>query len=343
MSGNHARMWWAGAAILALSGTARAQQAPTLDDVKKAWLARQDSATSFRVEWTEAVKFKVGAMPRLAADTEKGVHPPNDTEFTATCTFAVDGKKVSASDERKIYYPGGQTWNPYLLLTKFDGKTGMYVLPINSHGYAHVRVSKGEKETPIGMQSATNEPLRWLYCPLGDERLSPIAFERLKLTGRTETIRDAKCVELVRKDPPQGASFSLWCDPARDFLPVRAKKRYTGGGHDSDWLYRKDEKGQWLPTGWEMAHVDRDGREYSTVKAEVKRLVFAPRFADTEFVCDPPTGSWVTVSEDGMLKDEYLIRPDGSKRPLNVRERNDRYAELIKTNIDGTPYIPVKK
>ena len=46
---------------------------------------------------------------------------------------------------------------------------------------------------------------------------------------------------------------------------------------------------------------------------------------------------------DKNKKEEYLVRPDGSKRPLEPSERDKDLDELAKTNADGTPYVPKKK
>ncbi len=110
-----------------------------------------------------------------------------------------------------------------------------------------------------------------------------------------------------------------------------------------EWEYRKDDTGQWVPTGWQYPSLNGKGALRYSVKAEVKILDFAPRFAADAFAPKSPVLSHVVVFKDGEKQDEYLIRPDGSKRALLAAERRKSYQEVIKTNADGTPYPPAKK
>jgi hypothetical protein len=81
----------------------------------------------------------------------------------------------------------------------------------------------------------------------------------------------------------------------------------------------------------------------SVTKAEVRKLEFDVKFPPNAFAPNPPPASHVMVYADRAPKEEYLVRADGTKRPLAAAERDKHFDELAKTNADGTPYVPKKK
>ncbi len=332
-------------AVLVLAGPARADDAPTIADVKKAWAARQDANASFRVEWVETVKYKAGALDDRARERNPGPHPPEDTEFKAVCSFAVDGDRVAIADERMIYNLGKKTWIPHAQSTSFEGKTWMTVYPLLSRGWGRVQIETGFARNMGAVQSATNAP-RLVYRPLTGQ--PSFDFKRFKLAEGTTKIGEAECVEVVptdaaKKDAAPGYSYSLRCDSDRDFLPIRERQRTAAGGYDVDYAYRQDDKGRWLLKGWTYTQRgQKDALQY-TMKAEVKKLELGHTFAADAFAPKPPPGSFVTVYDDGAEKDAYLVRTDGTKRSVAADEQNKSYDELAKTNADGTPYVPAKK
>src|SRR5262245_50032372 len=100
MTRNACGLW---VVVLLASNVAGADEKPTIEDVKKAWKARQEANKSFRIEWVETVKYKAGCyddLLRPPVTDVPGPHPPKDTEFTAACSFATDGDKAAAADER---------------------------------------------------------------------------------------------------------------------------------------------------------------------------------------------------------------------------------------------------
>jgi hypothetical protein len=316
-----------------------ADPAPTIEDVKKAWKTRQDAHKSFRVEWVETVTVKAGAYGK-----PDGPHPPEDKTFRAAGSFAADGDKAAATEERLIYGTTEKTWQPYMRASRFDGRTFMVLAPLDRPGWGHARIESGTPVLGLGLIPSTSDPIQDLYRPLGGGAFPALEFEKFKLADGRETIRKTECIEVTLKEPKPPAGHSLWCDPERGFLPIRAKRRGSGGdGYDVDWTYRKNEAGRWVPSGWEFRRVGRDGATATAVKAEVKKLEFDLSFAADAFAPKPPPSSRVTVSEGSAVKEDYLVRLDGSKRPLKRAEYDKDFTELAKTNADGTPYVPAKK
>ena len=94
---------------------------------------------------------------------------------------------------------------------------------------------------------------------------------------------------------------------------------------------------------WEHSSRRADGTLVYVTKAEVKKLEFDVKFAADAFAPNPPPANHVTVYVDRIQKEEYLIRPDGSKRAVAADERDKNFDDLAKTNADGTLYLPAKK
>ena len=315
-------------ALLVFTNAARADEKPTIDDVKKAWKARQDAHKSFRVEWVATVTMKAGALDYVPDLNTPGPHPPKDTEYKAVCSFASDDDKAASSIEDSIYSMITKTWCPAAAAIYFDGNCRVRVDPLSFSGWAQVSIGTGKLPLGTGLDSYINGPVLRLYRPLGGGAFSAFPFEEYKLSGRTEKIRGATCVEIDRKNPPANPDHGhwLWCDPERGFLPVRVRQRY-GDGYDLDWEYRKDDTGQWVPTGWQYTSLNGKGALRYSVKAEVKKIDFTPKFAADAFAPKAPVSSHVVVYKDGEKQDEYLIRPDGSKRALLAAERRKSYQD----------------
>lgn len=330
--------------VVLLSGAsiARADDGPTIADVKKAWTARQDAHKSFRVEWVETITHKAGSIGDLTGNVP-GPHPPQDAEVTAVRSFAADGDRLAFSNEQALYLPRQQSFVPLSSAAFFDIKTATHFTTIpGDPGWTYVRVYEG-KLTPAAVpRTSAAEAVSRLYRPVTGGLSTPFEFDKFTVSQRTQKIGGVGCVEIAPKDPPKGGGLVLWCDPERDFLPLRTTQRTERGGYDLDCEYRKDDKGRWTLTGWRHTALDAKGAARTITKAEVKKPEFAPKFAPEAFAPKPPVSSNVTVYDGGETKENYLIRADGSKRVIAAAEFGKDNADLAKTNADGTPYVPKK-
>ena len=326
-------------AVLVFASAALADEKPTIDDVKKAWKARQEANKSFRIEWVETVKVKAGAYG-TDGYSNPGPHPPEDIELKAVRSFAANGDMAAAAGEQAAYQPTKQSFVPFANSEHFDGTTGVRIMSLSQPGWVRVNIESGEKRIS-GLNSTSNEAVTRLYRPLGGGAFAAFEFEGFKLfTG--EKIGTVACVEL--RKTTNGFRYSIWCDPKQEFRPVRHSWQDEGGeGRVLDWTYQKGEKERWTPSGWESKRVDKGGTTTQATKAEVKKLDLAPKFAAEAFAPKARPGSHVNEYKDGENKGNYLIRADGSKRLLLAAERSKPFDEIAKTNADGTPYVPAKK
>jgi hypothetical protein len=338
--------WIVAGILIATAARAAGAEPPTIEDVKKAWTARQEANKTFRAEWTESVMVKAGSRNEFASDLP-GPHPPKDTELKVTRSFAGDGEKAECVENEWAYWPQKKEFRPYKETARFDGVATLSFEPDPKPGWQQMRIETDKERAAGWVHHVPNKPLRFVYRPLGDRVLDG-GLEDYKLSGRTERLGGVRCVEIVRKDAAKyGGVDSLWCDPAREFLPIRASQRVENAGEDTDWEYRKDDRERWVPTGWHYTQFrGKGGKDYVveyTTKAELKKLELGLTFAADTFSTRPPPRSLVTVVKARETQEEYLVRADGSKRPLAATERFKNLDEVAKTNADGTPYAPTKK
>ena len=183
------------------------------------------------------------------------------------------------------------------------------------------------------MSSTANDAVARLLRPLGGA-LPAFDFDGFELhTG--EKVGGVTCVEL--RKVTGDFRYSIWCDPGREFRPVRESRQSAGGaGRVLDWKTA-------ALSGWEVTRTGKGGAVELVLNAEVKALDLAPKFAADAFAPEPPRMSEVTVYADGVEKERYLVRADGSTRTVATAELRKSYDELAKTNADGTPYTPAKK
>src|SRR5262245_24947385 len=286
-----------------------ADPAPTLDALKAAWHARQDGHKSFRIEWTETMKLKAGDLDAIyTPEFGDGPHPPKDVELTTAYGLAADGVKIAGSEEGQRYLVSEKPWTPFMRAGFFDGRTALELNPLFQPGWGQVTIRSGNDRLDAELDSWENGPVLRLYRPLGGGAFAPLDFKTVKLTGRTETIRGARCAEVVIESNAN-APFSVWCDPARGYLPLRE----TGGGQGVEYEleYRRDDQKRWVPAGWERKKVTADGSVLYRTKSEVKKLDLTPEFGVSAFTPQVPLSSWVTVYKNGAWTEEYLLRADG--------------------------------
>lgn len=337
--------WFVSAAVACLTAAWAngAEPGATIADVKKAWQTRQDAAKAFRIEWIEKARVKAGSYDflfELGKTEVPGPHPPEDYEGTTSFSQSADGEKVATTVEGAGYSHSRKTWGPSLFADYFDGRTVTTIDPLARPGWGKFKSVKGKDAADFAYYTPVWSAIAHVYRPVGSGASAAFDLKNAKLSDRAEKIGGVTCVKLDVE--VQGVRHSLWCDPARGYLPIRSKQVDAGHVTELEWRYREDATGAAVLAGWTYRDLFADPTDTREFVAEVKRLDLAPKFAAGAFAPKPTPSSHVIIREGGVEKDEYLLRPDGSKRPLKASERDKSFDELIKTNADGTPYVPAK-
>jgi hypothetical protein len=122
----------------------------------------------------------------------------------------------------------------------------------------------------------------------------------------------------------RGVRYSIWTDPARDFVPLRFEIGSPVTGEmttRTDISYRRVPSQGWTPAGWRTVQPATGDLRRSVV-ARVIESAINIEIPRTQFRIEFPPG---TVVIDMSNKGErYLVGADGSKQnPPDTDERTD--------------------
>jgi hypothetical protein len=279
-------------ALVAYAPALRAQQDSrkpvTLAAIVDGMEARQKRAASVRIRWTRSDRYSAGAVQGL----------PKASSFTFPCELLLKGK-VSMRYSRKILsFVGGKV---HLVdhVSCFAGKESR---TLSGEKQPWGRIHEEKVNTDADVPSLL--PLMLYVRPL--EKLDRKA---LRFSDVRKTIGGHVCVAI------DDGRFRLYLDGDRAFVPV-AFERYVKDGTlflDGSLEYRKQDESTWVPTAFQftrysngrgVAERDRGDRAEVETGAPLKDSDFSLTFG-------PGTVVW-----DARTQEEYVIREDGSKVPV---------------------------
>lgn len=336
------RQWRARAVVFCLlvlaADSANAQQkaSPNIGDIQKAWQARQDRVRTARFTWKEKRTWPKGSIslfyvPAVAAKVPeiKGkTMPATDSTVDFSYIFTLDKDKVRLEYEGKEWDNVRQGFRPEKYLSAFNGKTARDVYPI---GLADVDWPQGairKSERYRDAEQPSLLPLILLYRPFVPS-LKPIDDLRgMIVTGQQKVLNGQRCVELMQQ--LSTSSIHIWVDPARDFVLARRQVIAQGKSVGQvDISYRNDESAGWVPTSWKTVSLHRNDKLYYSSTSEIASAEFDNRVESNTFDFDFPLGTWVLNERTG---ESYILRPDGTKRPVVGKEFSYTYEELLNSD-----------
>jgi hypothetical protein len=199
----------------------------------------------------------------------------------------------------------------------------------NSNELALGRVFNGTERDSTRRTRGVSHPVLALYrsFPAWNDP-APIKW---RVVTTNAIINRSHYVKIERRSAKADAFEDLWIDPRRDDLIVQ---RDSKGG---DLLtvtsieYRPDPTAGWVPTGWtvrsNLAGTPQMIWETTVVDSSINQPI-PPRTFDLTF----PPRTFVT---DAVSNEHYLLRADGSKRPITKmelaleRQRKLRFKDLL--------------
>lgn len=319
------RVRWRGLCLacgLSLVAAPEWSVAQTVDDVYRAWEARQQRAENLRVTWTaERLEAKGSAPPHPLA---KGGAPPRDMVLKMRHEFTVSGEKYR-------YVLDGPRW----ISDKqryFDLHDVHTCDREEERGYSP---DSGAYDGPSGsIGPATSDPKRDMvmmdpfipYTFRGvNLRFCKFDLREAKVIDRAARLGDQTCVVLCR-ELEQPIVETCWVVPAHDYLIARFElhvsgklKRLIAASH------RRDPALGWIPAGWKL--TDYGGEKVMTSDTcEVTSCSFSPAIAPDEFRVRFPAGTRVQTPTGTHTLQE------GEPEPiLNVTEEEARDLAMGRT------------
>jgi thiol-disulfide isomerase/thioredoxin len=289
----------------------------TLNAIADAWLRRQAKIQRFQYTWRS-----VGA-----ADTVHTICLDGDKLMTEHHSA---GRDVSRPEAQPLGASFGGISKVQDSKCVFDGATSRRIFfsqdPAQSREVA--TLSTGYHD-PSGGNPSLMLAYRALHPIFGSIKATdlrdPSKFRVLAQRGK---IGDVACVVIETKLNP-GMLWSLWLDPARDYLPLREHR--TMNGEDRiriDLSYRADATCGWVVTGWKQANVGIGGMLLNPVIDTVTEFTVNQPIPASNFQLEIPRNAQVT---DNRIKprSEDQKRADAAQQAkmaasLAAREAKER-------------------
>jgi hypothetical protein len=300
---------------------------PTIEQVQRAWQERQDRFKTVHISWESDSLRVAGSISRAAAkNPREGKNEPlSDHKHTATNSIFLRG------DSYRHDTQGIASWIPHLerFLLKdqmliFDGSTTREKAKFEDRSYSQAFVqSEGRpKET----QLIDLYPVLLSFRPL-HKQLRPVVLDEFSLTRGAHSFHGHSCVELMKRIPGQKFIMRLWIDPRSDFV-VRHAQIEVGGllWVDLDISYAEVPQLGWTVSAWAQSSYDDRGRLALSSKCRVTEQHFNVELPDNTFSegFDPRT-----YVVDLAAEEHYIVKEDGSKRPVARSEYSKNFEELI--------------
>ncbi|HYV39049.1 MAG TPA: hypothetical protein VE988_25410 [Gemmataceae bacterium] len=322
---------WASFAVVTLVFLAssraddKAQNNPTIEEIKRAWRTREEAVKSFSAAWKVTHTYAKGSL--LTPDMSETINPQKLLAPTEDMTFdARFDFKVAPKEQQKTRYqfhwqtfdPLTSKLNPLITIEVFDGKTNTILdnpespQPISSVKPGGYSLSEKRLETrPLILA------FRPSAMPLDD--MNP---NTLEIIDEKAAFGNARCVVLKSK----GSKWAFWVDPLQGNSVVRCFSQSKDGTPrviiDIDWI---EKSGVWIPKAWHISQFWLDGGlRYYTTTQEVD-IALNPDFGVDDFELKfGPRTLIIDGHETGKAMKYSIITDDGQKKDVKVSDlRND--------------------
>jgi hypothetical protein len=272
----------------------------TLAAVVEAMEARQKRADSVMLRWNETHWY---SAPGFAT---------KPSGFTYPCEMLLKGASMRYVSQILSFV--GRDVSLVDRVSSFDGNESRYRV-----GTKPLRGGINREKDNSHAISSANLPLRLYFRPLA-EPFATLKRKDLKLSEGRKTIDGHECVQI------DDGHLRVYLDCNRDFVPVAFEcyvkgNRYMDGSLE---YYRKQDAMRWVPKAFQVSWYskaqgvsqrDRGDRMQTEIGAPLKDSDFA-------LVFEPGTVVW-----DARKREEYRIRSDGSKEPIERRRRRGEPAK----------------
>jgi len=270
--------------------------------------ARQKRTDSVMVRWTESSRYSAGAL--LA----------KPSEFTQPCEMLLKGASGHFVGKSFSHSGGGVTVIDYV--SSYDGNESRFLMGLKPpRGTILEEDEKGCDAAKV----AGRLPLMLYLRPLA-ETYDTLRRKTLKLLDGRKTIDGHECVTV------DDGRTRVYLDCGRDFIPIAcqrylqkgfraAESSQTGfvlldGGIE---YYRKQDVLRWYPKAFQVTMHNKGQQGVANrTRGDGVQAEIGARLKDSDFalVFEPGTIVW-----DARTREEYRIREDGSKEPIERRRR----------------------
>ncbi len=294
--------------------------AVTIETILKAWHDRQQAAKSFHIEWKERLRVRPGEMGKKGGTED----PPDSDEMITfddlAFSWTADGEKFRIFQD---YVVGGETLDRQKTESAFNGT----LYKTLQHETEHYKITQGTFLDSLEHVNIGECP-HFLPLAIDLRPFSPI-FEviekrkdRLTVTQQRELINGRESLLVIEEHDGNGAYYSIWVDPERDFVVTRLLFTVRGSvGAQYDLNDFKQIEGIWVPMGWTVEFRNPDGSNSISQAATVTKAEVNQNVDEEIFQFEFPAGTLVFKGDD-----HYLAREGGELRKLLREEMQGGYS-----------------
>jgi hypothetical protein len=301
---------------------------PVLAEIRAAWAKRQEFVRSARITWVHKSLHPKGSWGK------KG--PDKDVVDNGTGSLLIDGDKARLTIRDLIWTDPLGRFAPRHRESTFDGKEFVtFEHPVPERlKFPYAILHKGDRNEDFNFLDY--KPLRVALRGL-DPNLGGSILERYTQVRRT-VLDGRPVVELTEPRTEIRGESKVWLDPAQDYALRRFEDYVRTGEVFSriNVVTVRDLSGQWLPMNWTVQLISAKGQLRRQTDITLREVVLNPPTSEADFRITFPAGTVVDDLREmdpdgGGRRTSFLVRQDGSHRPIPRSEWQLPYEELVRS------------
>lgn len=319
-------------ACLCCAETVTARDSDLLDGVVKAWTERQERARSFDVV-AAGTEFRCETTFSAAELASRGVPSVDplvlpETSFDIRLRLAANEGRYRLEYEGRSDAPKPDGYPAKRQLEVYDGAVHSSLFFTGQQPFPNAHIRK--EPTPVPARFVHVKPVMIVLRPF-DPQAGVFDARELRVVSQHAVIDNRPCVELSHGES------TIWVDPARGFVPVRYHEMQRGVLIRSiEVEYHSDPRAGWLPASWKNTQLDPDGKVVVSMSCQVTEVRVGALLPADTFRAELPAGTWV---RDYVRNATYIVRPDGTNRPVLPAEEHKTYQQLVSSEPVKDPVV----
>jgi hypothetical protein len=312
----------------------------TIDDVRKAWEARQARVKTAEFTWevTEFIAAETRAAPPSGKEPPKFL-PQKDTTIKRTCSVALSGKMMCYAYQGQTFNPshGGVTVADYVSVFNGEVSSNFFDHPVPPEGMQYIRSGAiREKAVHYDFDNLFLSPVL-MSCRPCDTDTGGIDLSRYEISAKLGTIEGETCLVLQVKapEPTRGifGDLAFWVAPDQAFAVRRivCRRKNAPPFYSVDIHLTCHDEGEWMPQGWKYLDTGgRGGAIQTQLTAVVTECKINQAIPVSRFEFDFPPDTAVVDHRTGS---RYIVRDTGETREITDAElqRGAGYKDLLAT------------
>jgi hypothetical protein len=310
--------------VLCMCMLVASQESHSLEDILKAWKAKEQAVRSFKVQWTEARMLPKGGRMPAGPSPNGQEQPPKDVTYEIPYEVIIDQEKSCIKYTSKSWSDDKAVDDERT--TSFDGKNCRILTRTGYTAWPQATIRK--EHYNIELDNFHILPVMMCIRPfhMGTKEILPIS----KLTHRgIVDIRGNKCIKLSATKSSE-SELIFYVDPASNFSIVRYESWSRGSlsiAMDIDYAKHGSE---WYPSAWKLLWQYSNGILRESGQATVRHLAVNESVSSEVFALEFPTGTRVTdATSDPQL--HYIVKDKGQKRMIPMEDMGATYEAIVNT------------